>query len=62
MINWPSLDSHLAAYRAQFNSAKPFRSVVIEDLLDPAVVKRIEDGFETALSHKVDHRGRWRCR
>lgn len=54
MINWPSLDSHLAAYRAQFNSAKPFRYVVIEDLLDPEAVKRIEAGFETALSHK-DH-------
>lgn len=38
--------------RNQFETAKPFRHVVIDDILLPDVAQRVEEGFEIALQHK----------
>lgn len=54
MLNWEQLDSNLDRYKEAFNTASPFRHVVIEDILDREVALAVEAGFDTALAHK-DH-------
>jgi hypothetical protein len=52
MLNWDCFEAKSETLRCQFDSAKPFRHVVIDDILVPSVARSVEQGFETALQHK----------
>jgi len=52
MLNWTSFEAKVSDFRDQFESAKPFRHVTIDDILLPEVARSVEAGFEAALQHK----------
>lgn len=52
MLNWEQLETNLVRYSEAFNTASPYRHVVIEDFLDVEVANSVEAGFEIALAHK----------
>jgi 2OG-Fe(II) oxygenase superfamily len=52
MLNWEELETGLDRYRHAFDTASPFRHVVIESFLDPQVAKAVAAGFDVALAHK----------
>lgn len=54
MLNWGEIEKNASRYNQEFNNSKPFRYVVIENILDPSVARAVESGYEIALSHK-DH-------
>jgi hypothetical protein len=54
MLNWQRLQTNLDVYRQAFDTASPFRHVIIEDFFDPEAAKAVEAGFAVALAHK-DH-------
>lgn len=52
MLNWAHLEANLDRYRVAFDTAQPFRHVVINDILDEDVAGAVEAGFDVALAHK----------
>ena len=54
MLNWNQLETDLDRYKEAFDTASPFRHVIIENFFDAEVAKAVEAGFELALAHK-DH-------
>jgi len=54
MLNWKQLESDLDRYKEAFDTASPFRHVIIEDFFEPDVARAVEAGFHLALAHK-DH-------